>query len=200
MTNSRNTDPPFWMANTDRKGRPIPQVLLGAAEQVWPRVLYLAERELKDTAVAAEILEAAVGVATRRMDRRGPEDRILNPASYLYWTAARILCRRLRKQKMIQLIEDLERAAAPKRGFRWNHIARVEKATLVSEIMKYMDTRTRRIFLLRVKSYSWGEIGEKLGITGNNAAVQFSHGVNKARQRIAKRTIGRGKSAANGAR
>src|SRR5262245_58559860 len=104
MTSSRNTDPPFWMANTDSKGSPIPQVLLDATEQVWPRILYLAERELKDSAVAAEVLEAAVRVVVRRMDRRGSEDKILDTASYLYWTAARILCRKLRKQKMIQLI------------------------------------------------------------------------------------------------
>ena len=200
MPNSWNTDHPFWMAGIDRKGKPIPQVLLDAAEQVWPRVLYLAERELKDTAVAAEILEAAVRVVSRQMDRKGPEDRILDTDSYLYWTAARILCRRLKRHQMIQMIADLEEAAVPKRGSHWNRVTKAEKTTLVNEVMRFMDTRTRRIFLLRVKNYTWAEIGEKLGLTETNAAVQFSHGINQARQRILKMTIGRGKSAVSGTR
>ena len=179
---------------------PIPQVLLDAAEHVWPRVAYLAERELKDTAEAAEILEAAVRVVSRRMYLKGPEDRILDPDSFLYWTAARILCRRLKKEKMIQLIEDLEAVAIPKKGSHWNRITKAEKTTLLNEVMKFMDTRTRRIFLLRVKSYTWAEIGEKLGITETNAAVQFSYGVNQARQRILRMKIGRGRSEVGGTR
>lgn len=200
MTNSWNNDSPFWMSSTDQKGNAIPQLLLDAAEHIWPRVLYLVERELKDTAVAAEILEAAVRVVARRMERKGPEDRIVDADSFLHWTAARILCRRLRKHKMIQLIEDLEMAAAPKKGFRWNRMTKAEKKALINEIMDYMDTRTRRLFLLRVKSYTWAEIGEKLGITENNAAVLFSHGVNQARQRILRTAIKRGRSAASGTR
>ena len=200
MASASNTDPPFWMATTDRNGRPIPQVLLDAAEHVWLRVAYLAERELKDTAEAAEILEAAVRVVSRRMYLKGPDDRILDPDSFLYWTAARILGRRLKKEKMIELIEDLEAVVTPKKGSHWNRITKAEKTTLLNEVMKFMDTRTRRIFLLRVKSYTWAEIGEKLGITETNAAVQFSYGVNQARQRILRMKMGRGRSAVSGTR
>ena len=90
MVGPLKNDPPFWMSDKDRKGRSIPQSLLDLAQRVWSRVVYLTERELKDTARAAEILETAVGVVSRVMQRRGPDHRILDPESYLYWAAARI--------------------------------------------------------------------------------------------------------------
>jgi hypothetical protein len=101
-------DPPFWMSDKDRKGRSIPPVLLEAAQGVWPRVLWLTERDLKDTARAAEMLDKAVCVVARIMHRKAPQEQILDLESYLYWTAARILYRSVEREKILQFIDDLE--------------------------------------------------------------------------------------------
>jgi len=49
MVGPSKNDPPFWMPDKDRKGRSIPQPLLDLAQRVWSRVVYLSERELRDT-------------------------------------------------------------------------------------------------------------------------------------------------------
>jgi hypothetical protein len=49
------------------------------------------------------------------MNRKGPRERIPNPESY-YWVAARILYRTVERNKMIQVIDDLEPLALLKKG------------------------------------------------------------------------------------
>jgi hypothetical protein len=200
MIGSPKNDPPFWMSNTDRRGKPIPQVLLDAAQLIWPRVLFLTKRELKDTAWAAEILDKAVCVVSKIMYRKGPQERILDPESYLYWATARILYRAVERDKMIQVIDDLEPATVPKKGQYRDSLAGSRKKLLIKQVMKYMDTRTRRMFVLRVSGYSWAEVGKFSGITANNAAVQYNSGIERARQRILRYKTTQAKSAADGVR
>ena len=173
---------------------------MDVVQLVWPRVLYLTERELMDTALAAEILDKAVCVVSHIMYRKGSQERILNAESYLYWVAARILYRTVERNKMIEVIDDLEPLALPKKGRYRDSLTGDRKKLLIKQIMRYMDTRTRRMYLLRVKGYSWGEIGELFGITANNAAVQFNAGVERARQRILRRGITKQKPSVGEAR
>ena len=173
---------------------------MDVVQLVWPRVLYLTERELMDTALAAEILDKAVCVVSHIIYRKGSQERILNPESYLYWVAARILYRTVERNKMIEVIDDLEPLALPKKGRYRDSLTGDRKKLLIKQIMRYMDTRTRRMYLLRVKGYSWAEIGELFGITANNAAVQFNAGVQRARQRILRRGITKRKPSAGEAR
>ena len=200
MVDFSTNRPPFWMSATDRKGRPIPPSLLEIAQLVWPRFLWITERELKDTAQAAEILDRAVCVVARIMHRRGPQAGILDPASYLYWVAARILYRTIEREKMIQFIDDLEPILHPPTVAYRNRLSGTEKKILINQVLRYMDSRTRRIFLLRVLGHSWEQIGALLGISANNAAVTYNAGLGKTRQRIYRSNPGRSKPAAGGAR
>jgi RNA polymerase sigma factor (sigma-70 family) len=188
------------MPDKDRTGKPIPQSLLEAAQLVWPRVRYLAERELRDGAKAAEILEKAVYVVARVLERQSPQAGILNMDSYLYWAAARTLFRSVEREKMVQFIEDLEPVLQPKTGRYRDHIGGTQQQLLIRQIIRYMDSRTRSMFLLRVKGYTWEEVGRFLGIKANNAAVAYSTGVEKARQRILRCRTGHSKPAARGER
>jgi DNA-directed RNA polymerase specialized sigma24 family protein len=188
------------MSDIDRRRRPISQALLDAAQLVWPRVLYLTERELKDTAWAAEILDRAVCVVSNIMYRKGPQERILDPESYLYWAAARILYRTVEREKMIQVIDDVEPVTVLKKGRYRDSLTGSRKKLLIKQVMRYMDTRTRRMFVLRVKGYSWAEVGKFLGITANNAAVHYNSGIERARQRILRGKTAKTKQAADGVR
>src|SRR5262249_23799932 len=200
MANFRTTDPPFWTPGTDRKGRPVPQVLIEAAQHIWPRVLYLTERELKDKALGAEILDKAVCVVSNIMYRKGPQERILDPESYLYWAAARILYRTVEREKMIQVIDNLEPLTVPKKGRYRDSLTGTRKKLLIHQVMRHMDRRTRRMFVLRVKGYSWAEVGKFFGITANNAAVQYNSGIERARRRILRNETTKAKSATDGVR
>lgn len=193
-------NPLFWMSHKDQKGRPIPQVLLDAAQLVWPRVLWLTERELKDTARAAEILEKAVCLVASIMRRKGPQERILNLESYLYWAAVRTLNRTVERDKMIQFIDDLEPVVDPQTDSYRHRISGTQKQLLIKQVMRYLDARTRRMFLLRVKGFSWENVGAFEGMKANHAAVAYNAGVEKARQRILKCRPGKTKPAAGGVR
>ncbi|MEW5976042.1 MAG: sigma-70 family RNA polymerase sigma factor [Acidobacteriota bacterium] len=195
-----STNPPFWMPASDRKGRPIPPDLMEVARLIWPRVAYLVERELKDGSRAAEVLEKAVSIVSSVMYRKGPQERILNPESYLYWVAARILYRVIEREKMIQFMDDLEPVASPKLGFYRDRLSKTEQKLFMKQAMRYMDSRTRSLFLLRVKGYSWAEIGEFMGITANHATVLFSSGIERARRRILRQSAAKAKPAAGRAR
>jgi hypothetical protein len=61
-------------------------------------------------------------------------------------------------------------------------------------------TRMRGIFLLRVKGYSWEDVGAFLGMKANYAAVAYNEGVERARQRILRSRPGKSKPAAGGVR
>src|SRR5262245_31773461 len=200
MVGPSKNDPPFWMPDKDRKGRSIPKSLLDLAQVVWSRVVYLTERELKDTARAAEILETAVGVVSRVMQRRGPDHRILDPESYLYWAAARIVYRTLEREKMVQFIDDLEPVLHAQTGSYRSRMSGTEKQILIRQIMRYMDTRTRGMFLLRVKGFTWEQIGAFAGMKANPAAVAYNEGVERARHRILRSRPGKSKPAAGGVR
>ncbi len=200
MVGPSKNDPPFWMPDKDRKGRSIPRSLLDLAQLVWSRVVYLTERELKDTARAAEILETAVGVVSRLMQRRGPNHRILDPESYLYWAEARIVYRIVEREKMVQFIYDLEPVLQAKAGNYRNRMSGTQTQLLIRQIMRYMDARTRRMFLLRVKGFSWEQVGAFVGMKANHAAVAYNAGVERTRQRILRCRPGKTKPAAGGVR
>jgi len=200
MVDFSTNRPPFWMSDTDRFGRPVPPSLLGIAQLVWPRVLWITERELKDTARAAEILDRAVRVVARIIHRRGPQAGILDPESYLYWVAARILYRNIEREKMIQFIDDLEPILHPPTVAYRNRLSGTEKKILINQVVRYMDRRTRGIFLLRSSGHSWEQIGDLLGVSANNAAVTYHAGIQRTRHRIFRSRPGRSKPAASGAR
>src|SRR5437870_1828187 len=58
--------PPFWIRSEDQRGRPVDSRVLDASHRFWPWAYYHVERELRDGARAAELLEeVAVEVSAR---------------------------------------------------------------------------------------------------------------------------------------
>ena len=60
-------EPPLWIDERDRKGRPVEPTVKQAAGRIWRRVLYYVRRERNDHAEAAEVLEEAVFSVSARL-------------------------------------------------------------------------------------------------------------------------------------
>ena len=93
------------------------------------------------------------------------------------------------------LIADLEPVLQGQTASYRHRMSGTERHLLIGQIMRYMDIRTRGMFVLRVKGFTWEQVGAFTGMKANHAAVAYNEGVEKARQRILRSTPGRSKPA-----
>ena len=181
--------PPFWIPEKDRKGRIIEQDLLGAAQRLWPRAYSQTVRELHDGSWASEIFESAVFAVSNVIHRNGHRGAIRNLDAYLHWAFSRKLSKRVIKEKLIQFVDAQDLMQHKQRAADEKRLSDSNRDLLISQVMCYMDVRTKRIFLLRAGGRSWKRIAHELGTNVNNAAGLFKYGMAKARDRILKKAI-----------
>ena len=82
-------EPPLWIDERDRKGRPVEPTVKEAAGRIWRRVLYYVRRERNDHAEAAEVLEEAVFSVSARLQSEDELAPIQNLDSYLFHSFVR---------------------------------------------------------------------------------------------------------------
>jgi hypothetical protein len=63
----------------------------------------------------------------------------------------------------------------------------IEEDLLITQLISFMDPRTKRILLARVCGQSWADIGADLGTSANGAQVMYNRGVRLVRERVHKR-------------
>ncbi len=61
---------------------------------------------------------------------------------------------------------------------------------LVDEVMAAWDKVTQEIILRRLEGFSWGEIGERYGISAHVARMRYSKALQRARKIFKTRGIG----------
>jgi DNA-directed RNA polymerase specialized sigma24 family protein len=137
-----------------------------------------------DEARAAEILGIAVFRVSNVMYRKQTENQVRDPDSYLFWTFGRTLYRILKKEIMLDFIDVVEALRLKELIRSRKALSKTDRKILVRQVMRFMDVRTRRIFVLRVNRYSWKQIGEILGVSANYAEVMYSRGVERTRKRL----------------
>ena len=187
MREPSQSDPPFWIGNPDKDRTPIEPELLEAARRNWERVLAYAHKQHQDTSRAVEIFESVVHSLSKVIRRYSGLSRIKSLDYYLFWAFTRRLNRLLAAEPKITYVgsvKDLEGLAGA-RDEDW--VSSLEDELVLKEALSCMNKRTRHMFFQRQCGYSWDEIASKLGISTNNARVQFSCDVRKIRERILRR-------------
>lgn len=185
MAEHLESDPPLWIQNLDKRGRPIQGELLEAAQRDWKRVLSYARRHRQDAAFAAEVFETVVHSLSSALRRHPHPDRsIKNLDNYLFWAFARRLNRLLAREPAVEYMGSFDDLQSLKGTHDADWVSRVHNELLVKELQSYMSARVRHVFFLRESGYSWGEISRKLGIKADNLWFQFRYGIGKARKRI----------------
>jgi hypothetical protein len=190
MADRERPVPPFWIPEMDRKGRPIRKELYEAAARLWPRAYFQTLRELNDDSRASTIFESAVFSVSNVLHRNGHRSGIDNLDAYLYWAFSRKLAKRFTRDRLIQFVDSIELIEYRRQTGQWSFVFESDKSILLGQVLRFMDSRTRRIFLLRAGRRSWERIAEELGTNVNNATSLFNYGIKKARDRILRKTEG----------
>ena len=102
----------LWIPKRDSLGNAVDLRLIEAAYRIWERARLVVIRYLADDTDAAEIVEAAVDSASRRM---GNHHTIQCFEAYLFRSVTRESIRRFKRNQKLSYLDNgsLERIAAP---------------------------------------------------------------------------------------
>ena len=171
----------LWIPKRDSLGNAVDARLIEAAHRIWERARLVVIRYLADDADAAEIVEAAVDSASRRM---GNHDTIQCFEAYLFRSVVRESIRRFKRNHKISYLDNgsLERIAAP---------VSVDLDRMLDEVKRLevlracMDQACREMYDLRVLEYDWRSIARAMGYAdAHTAEVQFRKKLNRAIDRL----------------
>ena len=170
--------PPFWIRPEDQRGRRVDSRVLDASYRLWPRAYRHVERELRDGARAAELLEEVAMDVARRLRL---EPAVARNLSGFLITAFhhRVRWERLKDSKLTYegSLRDL---AAKHQLTAPDWTAAVETQLVVNLLISCLPHELRHMLHYRMLGFSWKEAGGFLGTSPKQAKTRFYRGVQKA--------------------
>jgi DNA-directed RNA polymerase specialized sigma24 family protein len=170
--------PPFWIHALDSHGRPIDPRVVEASERLWPWAYRRVERELHDSAAAAQLLEGVAAEVSRRLHEEPGVGR--NLSGYLITSFHRRVRQQFLKQNRVAyegLLRDLEQdhhLAAPD----WQQA--IERELCLQVLIQQLTPQSQHMLHYRILGFSWKEIGRTLGQSGKQARSRFYYELDKA--------------------
>ena len=170
--------PPFWIRPEDQRGRRVDSRILDASYRLWPWAYRHVERELRDGARAAELLEeVAMDVASRLQ----LEQTVARNLSGYLITAFhhRVRWERLKDHRLTYegLLPDLE-ARHQLRAPDW--VAAIEAELVLKFLISCLPHEVSHMLHYRMLGFSWNEIGGFVGISAKQARSKFYYELQKA--------------------
>ena len=165
-----------WIHDKDKKGQPLDEAILKAAEEIGPSLTRYRQQEIDCESTSNVMLQSAVEAASRAT--RSTE--IENPPGYLTSVYKRIVDKFLDRQKRLVPVDEsyLEDLANSGHGVSFEEV--IHNRLLLEQLLNAMDSDTRQICQWRLQGYSVNEIAEELGITPNCLSVRYTRGLKKA--------------------
>ena len=171
----------LWIPERDSLGNAVDAGLIEAAHRIWERARLVVMRYLADDTDAAEIVEAAVDSASRRM---GNDHTIQCFEAYLFRSVVRESIRRFKRHQKIFYLDSgsLERIAVP---VSLDLDRMLDEGKRVEVLRACMDQGCRDMYDLRVLEYDWRSIAKVMGYAdAHTAEVQFRKKLNRAIDRL----------------
>jgi RNA polymerase sigma factor (sigma-70 family) len=170
----------LWLHNKNKKGQPLDESVLKAAEDIAPLLTRYRQHEIDCESTTNDILQSAVEAASDATRKKT----IANPAGYLVSIYRRFVDKFLDHHKKImpvddEFLEDLANAEHAPSFEEWMH-----NRLVIEQLLKLMDPDTRRICRWRLAGYSESEIAKRLGITPNAVSVRFTRGFKEAAKNL----------------
>ena len=156
----------LWIPKRDSLGNAVDARLIEAAHRIWERARLVVIRYLADDTDAAEIVEAAVDSASRRM---GNHHTIQCFEAYLFRSVVRESIRRFKRHQKIFYLDNgsLERIAAP---VSLDLDRMLDEVKRVEALRACMDQACRDMYDLRVLEYDWRSIAKLMGYADAHTA------------------------------
>jgi RNA polymerase sigma factor (sigma-70 family) len=166
----------FWVHDKDRKGRPIDETILKAADEIGPDLARYREEEVDCESTSNAMLQSAVEAASHAK----LNSEIENPPGYLTSVYKRIVDKFLaRKKKLVPVDDSFLEDLANSEGVASFEDA-IHNHLLIEKLLNAMDPDTRRICQWRLQGYSMREIAKELRVTPNSLSVRYTRGLKKA--------------------
>ncbi len=170
--------PPFWVRPEDHRGQPVDSRVLDASHRLWPWAYRLTERELRDGARAAELLEQVAMDVSSRLQLEPAVARNLN--GYLITAFHhRVQRQRLKDSRLAYegLLPDLDakhQLSAP------DWAAAIETELVLKFLVSCLPHELKHMLHYRMLEFSWKQVGGFMGISAKQARSRFYYGVQKA--------------------
>lgn len=149
--------PIWWDRDRDERGNALRSDVREAAQRIWPRLLQLAKRVLRDPeGEALSILENVVDTVSAYLDAK--QIPLHDPGGLLTTAFKRELYRRSGEEKRVVNIGDSAELADWLRSS--DSASEADQRILFEEIVHALKPRNRAILRLRAAGYEWGEIAE----------------------------------------
>lgn len=160
----------FWIREIDERGMPVDMRFADAAYRKAEHLSRYRANELRDQAVRAELVEAAV----YRASRANKENPILDAGGYVFRVFKRLVDERLSREKLISTHESdsLDRLGALRASSPL-----IEDEILTREILSAMDAETRWVWERRLLGYEVQEIAAELNITADCLSTRLRRGL-----------------------
>ena len=173
--------------------------LVEAARSAWPKVLAHARKELSrhgirsdETGLVTEVWEGVLQSVSQTLERmKGRRGEITDLEAYLLGTFYHRFSRTVRKEQrrgetiaLVSSVQDLEVLGAVSRADSWQDI---EGDIHAQEIVQRMDSWSREVWVAREYGYSWKDIGDRLGVPGNDVMLRFRRRMSILRERLSRR-------------
>jgi len=170
--------PPFWIRPEDRRGQSVDSRVLDVSHRLWPWAYRHVERELRDGARAAELLEQVAMDVSSRVHLEPAVAR--NLKGYLITAFHyRVRWERLKNSRLLYegLLPDLDakyRLSVP------DWAAAIESELVLGFLISCLPHELRHMLHYRMLEFSWKRIGGFMGISAKQAKSRFYYGVQKA--------------------
>src|SRR5438132_5085674 len=94
----------FWIHKKDKRGRPLDESIVKAAEEIAPTLARYRQREIRCESTTNSMIQSAVEIASKAKRARPLE----NPIAYLTFIYKRVVDRSLnRKRRLVPVSDDI---------------------------------------------------------------------------------------------
>jgi DNA-directed RNA polymerase specialized sigma24 family protein len=174
--------PPLWIRARDSQGRPIDPRVVAVSERIWPWAYRHVQRELRDSASAAQLVE---GVALKVSSRLHAEPGVAqNLAGYFITAFHRQVHRQLVRENRLSyegLLRELERNHRLT-GPDWEAV--IEWELCLQIVVGLLHDQPRRMLNYRILGFTWSEIGRALRISEKQARSRFYYALDRLHARL----------------
>jgi len=176
--------PQFWIPETDHQDRAIDQRVIDVAQSLWPWAFRRVERELNDSARAAELVESVTVEVSARLKAEPEVGRNLRGyfiTAFHRRVRSQVLKEsRLEYEGLLRELEENHKLRAP------DCVSALEKELTLKFLLSYLPHTVNHMLHCRMLGFSWKKIGQVLGISAKQAKSRFYYGVQQAYETLLK--------------
>ena len=175
----------WWDRDVDTEGRHLRSDVRTTAHEIWERACNQTQSVLGETTLAAELMEMAIGQASRYLNRKGFALNSLSPSHLTgltlrcFWA---VLQRQARKLRRLELVGGHLELSGLATDSTWSR--RIEARIDHERVVRLLSEKCRTILALRDAGYDWKEIAGVFATTSSAIKKIFFREIREVERRF----------------